>query len=347
MPIQYPTTPAWQTYGLGVRRTEPAPIVKPKTTTVSGAPTTVANPSVLNPAPQAGQGPYGKVPGPIEYPTTPYAEATRIYPGMTALTPQAMEEIRSQIAGEFTPAEENALWDVSNRFGVQSGMPGAQLWSNRFMGNRIDEGMKRRQQGVENYGAILNILSKLGVDPNLAAEIAGRNATMNAAPDPEAATKALEAAYRNAAVNPAGGTLKNPIGTNTYGQGFRSPALPAWRNEPVNPYNPNPFAPNAPNPYAVTTPPADPNAEKKYLESTDEEAINAWLYLIDPVAAGLTTIPVEFGDSWGPSEDYGMDYVTSGVDPFNFYGPTEEEQLDWIWNQGGEESDPWNIYDQG
>lgn len=145
----------------------------------------------INPPPQAGQGPYGKVPGPIGYPTTPYAEATKIYPGLEELKGLAGNEIRSQILGEFTPEEENALWDTANRFGVSQGMPGSQLWSNKFLGNRIEEGAKRRQMGVQNYQTLLNELSKMGVDPALAAEIAARNANMAAAPDPEAAANEL------------------------------------------------------------------------------------------------------------------------------------------------------------
>lgn len=145
----------------------------------------------INPPPQSGQGPYGKVPGPIAYPTTPYQEATKIYPGLEELKGLAGDEIRSQILGEFTPQEENALWDTANRFGVASGMPGSQLWSNKFFGNRIEEGAKRRQMGVQNYQTLLNELSRMGVDPALAAEIAARNANMGAAPDPEAAANEL------------------------------------------------------------------------------------------------------------------------------------------------------------
>ncbi len=152
----------------------------------------------INPTPHTGQGPYGLVPGPIQYPTTPYAEATKIAPGIVGLTPDVIAQIQSQVSGEFTPQEENNLWDVANRYGVQSGMPGAQLWSNKFMGNVVGARQDRIQKGIQNYGAIVTELGKMGVDPALAAQIAAHNAQLAAAPDPKAAADEMFRKYLEA-----------------------------------------------------------------------------------------------------------------------------------------------------
>ncbi len=170
----------------------------------------------LNPGTQPGVGPYGTVPGPIGKPPSLYQGAQSIYPGLAGLTATAGGNIAHELAGDFSPQTENALWDTANRFGVASGMPGAGLWSNRFMGNVAGAKEALQQQGQQNYGAFLGNLAKTTDDPNLLAQIAARNATMAAAPNPEQAAAALAEAYRRAqldaagrAVGPAGGTA-NP-----------------------------------------------------------------------------------------------------------------------------------------
>ncbi len=213
-------------------------------------------PFTLNPATQPGVGPYGTVPGPIAKPPSLYQGAQSIYPGLAGLTATAGGNIAHELAGDFSPQTENALWDTANRFGVASGMPGAGLWSNRFMGNVAGAKERLQQQGQQDYGAFLGNLAKTTDDPNLLAQIAARNATMASAPNPEQAAAALAEAYRRAqldaagrAAGPAGGTA-NPYLNLSPGGGTvprtspflfpqaTTPATAGW-HDPGNPSNPH------------------------------------------------------------------------------------------------------------
>lgn len=209
---------------------------------ISGA----GGPFTLNPATQPGVGAYGTVPGPIEKPPSLYQGAQSIYPGLANLTTAAGGNIAAELAGEFTPQTENALWDTANRFGVASGMPGAGLWSNRFMGNVAGAKEKLQQQGLTDYNAFLADLAKTTDDPNLLASIAARNATMAAAPNPEQAARALADAYRNAQIaaanaarGPGGGTA-NPSVNLSPGAGTVPRA-----NLPMTATGPQSFSPSA------------------------------------------------------------------------------------------------------
>jgi hypothetical protein len=216
-----------------------APIAAPGTVAPGG-------PFTLNPATQPGVGPYGTVPGPIGKPPSLYQGAQSIYPGLANLTTAAGGNIAHELAGDFSPQTENALWDTANRFGVASGMPGSQLWSNRFMGNVAGAKEKLQQQGQQDYGAFLGNLAKTTDDPNLLAQIAARNATMASAPNPEQAAQALAEAYRRAQLDaagrargPAGGTA-NPYFTspasgtvpkaNPFAAPTANPALTGWHD---------------------------------------------------------------------------------------------------------------------
>jgi len=164
----------------------------------------------INPPPMTGQGPYGMVPGTISYPATPYEEASRIYTGLPGLTNEVLAGVKSDINSEFTPGEMAAIHDYANTFGVGQGMPGAELWYNKALGNVVDEAWKRRQAGTQNYQSIISMLSKMGIDPALAAQIAAHNAQLNAAPDPKAAAEEMIRRYAESlnqlARGPQGGT---------------------------------------------------------------------------------------------------------------------------------------------
>lgn len=204
-------------------------------------------PFTLNPATQPGVGPYGTVPGPIAKPPSLYQGAQSIYPGLANLTTAAGGNIAHELAGDFSPQTENALWDTANRFGVASGMPGAGLWSNRFMGNVAGAKEKLQQQGQQDYNSLLGSLAHTTDDPNLLAQIAARNATMASAPNPEQAAAALAEAYRRAQLDaasrargPAGGTANPyfmspasgtvPRASTPFGTPPSNPALTGWHD---------------------------------------------------------------------------------------------------------------------
>jgi len=188
----------------------------------------------VNPPPQAGQGAYGAVPGPIGIPPNLYQGVESIYPGLAGATGNAANLIASQMRGEFTPETESSLWNIANTYGVASGMPGAGLWSNKFMGNVAGAKEALQQKGLENLNTTTDNLSHMVTDPNLAASIAARNALMASAPNPAEAVAAQLAQYYNALTagqnrgyNPAGGTgAHQPITFPNIPTG--SPALPGY-----------------------------------------------------------------------------------------------------------------------
>ncbi len=282
----------------------------------------------LNPGTQPGVGPYGTVPGPIAKPPSLYQGAQSIYPGLAGLTATAGGNIAHELAGDFSPQTENALWDTANRFGVASGMPGAGLWSNRFMGNVAGAKEKLQQQGQQDYGAFLGNLAKTTDDPNLLAQIAARNATMASAPNPEQAAAALAEAYRRAqldaagrAAGPAGGTA-NPYFNMSPGGGTVA-------------RQPNPYL-TAPAANPALTGWHDPGQSRDYSNYD----MNALMYGFDPESFwGGTDALGGAGGGTGsysappPNTYYNPQTDTSNYDPFGDvygqnYDPFSEENYD-------------------
>lgn len=168
----------------------------------------------ISPSPTTGQGAFGAVPGQVGIPPNVYQQLASVYPGLAGETATTSDLINSQLAGEFSPQTENALWDTANRFGVAAGMPGAGIWGNKFMGNVAGAKEALQQKGLENFQNVQKTLGGMMTDPNLAAQIALRNATMKAAPDPTQAGllqlqqfwAALMAGRGMGGRGPAGGT---------------------------------------------------------------------------------------------------------------------------------------------
>ncbi len=232
---QSPNTPL-STFLAGSAPAPKKPVVAPPASALGGGPFTV------NPGTQPGVGPYGTVPGPIGVPPSTYEGAQSIYPGLAGLTATAGGNIAHELAGDFSPQTENALWDTANKFGVASGMPGAGLWSNRFMGNVAGAKEKLQAQGQGDYNNFLASLAKNTNDPNLLAQIAARNATMAAAPNPQDAANALSLAYQRAMMNnlnnargPAGGTANPYLNKSPAGGTMPTfnPYLPPSTNGPA------------------------------------------------------------------------------------------------------------------
>lgn len=319
----------------------------------------------ITPEPRTGQGPYGLVPGPVEYPTTPYAEASRIYPGFDALTASVGDQLKSQIAGEFTPQEENALWDVANRFGVASGMPGAGLWSNKFMGNVVGARQERIQQGIQNYQSVLSELSKMGVDPELAAQIAAHNAQLAAAPDPKAAAEEMLRRYSEALnqLGRNGGGYGMPQG-GSGGYGYPNPAggtAPTASTGAGFPFNTANNIP--PGPGSGTMPSATTTTDlyglgavpqgTAYDPYTDSSINAPWLsdwanMFVQPSAGGGGYIP-PMGDQATGGDLYGLGNTPFGTvnNPYtdqSTYDPFAGSGSSWFDDGLGTETDPWETY---
>lgn len=174
-----------------------------------------------NPQPQPGGTPFGERPGPIGMPN-PAGDLAAQYPNLATTNAGVSRNIASELSGQLSPETENALWDSANRFGVSSGMPGAGLWSNKFLGNIAGAVEARKAQGIQHYNQTIPTISGTQtVRPETQISLAEQNSINAAAPDPAAQnsySQWLFDQYLNK-VNPAGGSgmYANPGGASRSG----------------------------------------------------------------------------------------------------------------------------------
>jgi hypothetical protein len=144
----------------------------------------------INPGPQTGNGAYGRVPGQISLPPNIYSQLSGALPNFAGLTSGASDIIGSEQSGTLSQNTMNALKNAAAQFGVSSGMgPGSGLEQNKFFGNIAGWSENRQRQGLQDFNSLVGAISPTLTSPQLAASVAERNATMAAAPDPEAAAK--------------------------------------------------------------------------------------------------------------------------------------------------------------
>lgn len=179
----------------------------------------------INPSPQGGSGAYGAVPGAIGIPNNLYEQLGVTAPGLTAATPQATSLVQSELAGQLTSAEQKALQDQAAAWGVTSGQPmtgPGGIATNRWDTSRLLATMGRQKQGLADYQSLLGSIGATQTPQALAADIASRNATMGAAPDPQAAFQAQMDAWEKMYNRTSGGTGSRGGGM-TIGGGGGSP----------------------------------------------------------------------------------------------------------------------------
>lgn len=142
----------------------------------------------IAPAPTAGTGPYGQVPGVIGVPPNYWEQMSSIYP-VAGQAGQASNVIGNQLAGQLSPEEIAAYQTYGAQFGVKSGSPMSGFAGRAGLLN-VGRGVAETQQaGLTNYQNMLRALSGTLTPQELAAQIASRNATMRAAPDPQQAAE--------------------------------------------------------------------------------------------------------------------------------------------------------------
>lgn len=172
---------------------------RPKTPSpVIGAPYTGTTDYSVNPAPQPGAGPFGKVPGPIGIPPNIYEQLSTVSPELTALTPTAAGYVGKELGGVLTDPEKKALQDQAAAWSYGAGVPMTSpfgIGANKWDTSRLLATMNREKQGLADYQSLLGNIGKTLTSPELATEIAARNAEMAAAPDPEQAFKAMMDAW--------------------------------------------------------------------------------------------------------------------------------------------------------
>lgn len=137
-----------------------------------------------------GRNAFGSVPGSIGVPANPYQQVAGVAPGLPKLTDTVAGNIQSAAEGQLSTGTLNLLQDKAAQFGVTSGMPGLSgLSLQNLMQNIGLTSEALTQQGTKDYLSFLTGVGSTQTDPNLAAGIADRNATMAAAPDPRLAAE--------------------------------------------------------------------------------------------------------------------------------------------------------------
>lgn len=132
---------------------------------------------------------YGQVPASIPVPPSTFAQLSGAVPRFTQNLGAESDVISSQLAGTVSPATLNALKTGAAQFGVASGVPGSGLEQNQLFGNIAGFSEAQQQKGIGNYLSTIGALGPTMTNPNLAAEIASRNAEFAAAPDPKLAAE--------------------------------------------------------------------------------------------------------------------------------------------------------------
>lgn len=208
--------------------------------------TTATDPYNLTASPQSGSGAYGSVPGAIGIPPNTFQQVGAVYPGLSDQAGQMSSNVNNELMGQLSPETIAQLQQHAAQFGISSGMPGSQFQGNQGLtqlGLNV-EGVQR--QGQQDYLSALAGIGNTQTPQSLAADIANRNSTLAAAPNPqEAAAQQMQdwqtkfnatqgAGAGGGSRGPAGGTMggaSNPAaGTGTFnpasGGGAASPSSP-------------------------------------------------------------------------------------------------------------------------
>lgn len=169
----------------------------------------------------SGHGPFGGIPAPLSVPANRLTQASAAIPSYASLSPAVSGVIGSQLAGKPSANTISALTTAAAQRGAGRGMPGSNDFTNNdLFGNIAGYSENLQNQGVGNFNQLLNTTMSGTTDPNLAAEIAGTNASNAAAPDPTAAAtyaQSLFNQYLNKFNIPAGNGINPAFRTGTYG----------------------------------------------------------------------------------------------------------------------------------
>lgn len=203
----------------------------------------------VSPPPTTGQGAFGMVPGQLGMPD-PFGDISGVYPGLKSANQAISRNIASELSGSLSPQTTNALWDIANRFGVASGMPGAGLFSNAFLGNIAGAIEGRKRQGLEDYSRFVPTLAGTQtVQPALQTQIALQNAVNAAAPDPSQSASYAQQLFNRYANSLGGGSGMRPSGGtgagSTYAGDTQWNQLTMNRAQMPSPFGTPPIGPAA------------------------------------------------------------------------------------------------------
>jgi len=143
----------------------------------------------LNPLPRTGQGPFGLVPGAIGLPPV-YNDIAGVFPNLSGNLGALSRNIGSDLAGELDPETIAMLQNTAAQFGIGSGSPLSPFSGAKGLRQLGLTAEGQRAKGAQEFLTALPTIGKtLTVSPETQLEVANRNATLNAAPDPEKAAR--------------------------------------------------------------------------------------------------------------------------------------------------------------
>ncbi len=174
---------------------------------------------------------FGTVPNAISVPQNIFSQVNGAIPNFGNLTGGTSNVINSELQGNVSPATLKAMKNAAATFGVANGVPGSGLENNNLFGNIAGFSEAQQRKGVEDYNGTLNTVGRTMTDPNLAAEIASRNATLASAPDPKlAAEEQMRQWLQKFGLTSALGNLNGlgPNGGTGAFRGGRPPDAPSY-----------------------------------------------------------------------------------------------------------------------
>lgn len=197
----------------------------------------------LNPAPTQGSGTtFGMVPGAIGAPPSIWQQ-TQSIPGEAANTAAEQSLINSQLNGQLSPTTTENLTNSAASRGLSLGQGGNTGLTNEILLNTLGLTQEQlQQQGNQNYLSFLSASGQQQQSPTLLTDIASRNATMAAAPNPTlAAEEAIalgQGTGRTSAPNFQMPSGYGNTGTSNYYDFFNPVSETGDNNTPMTNYNP-------------------------------------------------------------------------------------------------------------
>lgn len=203
------------------------------------------SPYNTNIATQGGSGAFGAVPGAIGLPNSQYDQTAGVVKNLPGLTNGSANDIASELGGQLSPGTLNLLQNRAAAFGVNSGMPGGVPGNTLSTQNLLDNigttSENLASKGVSDYNSFLPTVGSQMLAPSLQADIADRNATLKAAPNPTQAAsyaQSLFNQYLQKMGGPAGGTGAPNNGKAWWKTSFSPPEGKSYQANGTGPYIP-------------------------------------------------------------------------------------------------------------
>jgi len=138
----------------------------------------------LNAPGRTGQGPYGLVPGNIGLPPV-YNDVAGVFPNLSGNLAQFSRNVGSALRGELSDPTIAMLQNTAAQFGIGQGTPLSPFSGAAGLRHVARATEEQQARGAnELLSALPTIARTLTVQPETQLNVADRNATLNAAPDP-------------------------------------------------------------------------------------------------------------------------------------------------------------------